>query len=161
MRQQYSGVKVEHKSTLSGHGVRQTPSLAVWMQIAARNFKWLIAQSSTSSTNFKHCGLLWACSTRQMHMHGRWPREEQTKYSKVWRMWTHKEELKELAFTPQKQRLKERMVTDCEGVVQKTKGNGLFLISVRDRTGWKMGLHCRKEEVHFQESFLQTRTVNQ
>lgn len=49
MRQQYSGVQVEPKSTLSGHGVRPTPSLAARMQMAARNFKWLTAPSSTSS----------------------------------------------------------------------------------------------------------------
>lgn len=33
------------------------------------------------------------------------------------RMWTHKEELKELAFKPKKQSMKGRILLDCESVV--------------------------------------------
>jgi len=36
------------------------------------------------------------------------------------------------------------MAIDCEGVVHKTKGNGLFFMSVRDRTGCKNGLKLQK-----------------
>lgn len=59
MRQKHSGVQGEPESTLSNHGLRQTPSLA-----AARNLKCLLAPYSTSREESKHYALLWAHSTR-------------------------------------------------------------------------------------------------